>query len=101
MEKPTDNKIRCIPLQEYQDLVKRAESSTIYLAQYKPYFETEESSYVTLSTHRTEVGAEKAIALHKIAIKQEYEKTFDAEFCKKHPYTESRDWCVIVSKLEE
>ena len=95
----TDNKIRCIPLQEYQDLVKRAENTVIYLAQYNP--STEESAYATLSPHRTEAGAEKAIALHKIAIKQEYEKTFDAEYCKKHPYDENRDWCVTVSKLEE
>ncbi len=73
----------------------------IYLAQYKPYFVTEDGYYITLSIHRTEAGAEKAIALHKIAIKQEYEKMFDVEFCKKHPYTESRDWCVTVSKLEE
>ena len=72
---------------------------TIYLAQYNP--STEESSWAVISTHRTEAGAEKAIALHKIAIKQEYEKTFDAEYCKKHPYDENRDWCVTVSKLEE
>jgi len=73
--------------------------TTIYLAQYNP--NTEESAYATLSIHRTEHGAEKAIALHKIKIKQEYEKTFDAKFCEKHPYTESRDWCVTPSLLED
>ena len=72
---------------------------TIYLAQYNP--QIEESAYATLSIHRTEAGAEKAIALHKIAIKQEYEKTFDAEYCKKHPFDSWSDWCVTVSKLEE
>lgn len=71
----------------------------IYLAQYNP--STEESAYATLSIHRTEAGAEKAIRLHKITIKQEYEKLFDAAYRAKHPYNGNRDWCVTVSKLEE
>ena len=74
-------------------------TATIYLAQYNP--STEESSYATLSIHRTEAGAEKAIALHKITIKQEYDKRFDAEYRKKYPYDTYSDWCVTVSKLEE
>ena len=74
-------------------------TETIYLAQYNP--QIEESAYATLSIHRTEAGAEKAIALDKMIFKQAYEKTFDAEYCKKHPYDENRDWCVTVSKLEE
>lgn len=71
----------------------------IYLAQYNP--QIEESAYATLSIHRTEAGAERAIALHKIKIKQEYDKKFDAEYIKKYPYDKWQDWCVTDSKLEE
>lgn len=73
--------------------------TTIYLAQYNP--NTEESAYATISIHRTEHGAEKAIALHRITIKQEYEKTFDAKFCEKHPYDDWKDWCITPSLLED
>ena len=76
-------------------------TETIYLAQYKPYFVTEDGYYITLSIHRTEESAEKAIALDKMIFKQTYEKTFDAEYCKKHPFDSWSDWCVTVSKLEE
>lgn len=64
---------------------KIAHNMKIYEALYNPM--TEEGGDVTLSIHRTKVGAKKAIQKSKNEAKKEFRKT--CEFYKKRKITNS------------
>lgn len=67
-----------------------------------------ESSYATLSLHKTKGGAERAINFHKMEVYKEYEKMYDPIENKdqiKHEFVEDymrhEAWSIGESTLEE
>lgn len=67
---------------------------------------TEESSYGTLSLHKTKAGAEKAVAEHKAQIKKEFEEGYwsrlseeDKKLFSDHTWDMFKDWEVTETEL--
>jgi hypothetical protein len=77
----------------------------IYLAKYCPCIH--ESSYLTISTHRSLEGADEAVEAHKAEVYKEWEEynnsciESDPEFYSKYPnkFGEHEDWYISESEL--
>jgi hypothetical protein len=70
----------------------------IYPSQSEKLFEfvycgmTEESSYATISLHRTREGAEKAMNKHKEEASQEWKKKYPVGSYEPYPFGRFEDW---------
>jgi len=66
-----------------------------------------ESSYATLSLHWTKEGAAKAIELHKMEVKGEYDesvaywKARDPDYSKRYKWDDNQDWYIKEVKILE
>jgi len=61
-----------------------------------------ESSYATLSLHRTREGAEKAIAFSKMAAKKEFDELYqDDEPPKGWDWTTGKEWDIAETELKD
>lgn len=83
------------------ELFGKIRNDTVYQARYTPSIY--ESAMTTLSLHRTEQGAEKAVEDHKKQLKQEYEEDYEGipQKEREFSYDHHKEWDVIKSKIQE
>ena len=60
-----------------------------------------ESSFATLSLHRTRRGAEMAIEFHKQEVKKEHDEVFDDKHPAPFAYDEFKAWLIEEMEVAE
>lgn len=86
--------------QAYIKAFQRGQESvgTLYSAVYCPCIH--ESTFGTISTHRTRKGAEMAMEHHKESVRKEFEDTY-RDIDPPLPFGAYEAWDIMVTKLEE